>query len=130
MDGSSQKDSESVTLGGAPGPLAQWGADEARLRALGQQSLADFSKRYQTELREWHREWQFEALTLDEAAAYSGLAYDTLRKKVAAGEVPNVGRQGRPRIRRYDLPMRAPGSTPVAKNVEAIAGRILHARGQ
>lgn len=88
--------------------LGRWERDEARLRELGQTQLADFSKCCQTELREWWREFQLEELTLEEAAAYSGLSYDALRKKVATGKIPNEGVKGRPRIRRGDLPMRPP----------------------
>jgi hypothetical protein len=107
--------------------LERWEGDEARLRALGQAQLADFSKAYQAELREWWREWQVERLTLEEAAAYSGLAYDTLRKKVAAGELPNAGDKGRPRIQRGNLPMRPPGPLDTS-NPDALVAHILAAR--
>lgn len=108
--------------------LARWQADEERLRELGQAWLGDFSKRYQAELRERWREWQLEALTLSEAAAYSGLAYDTVRKKVERGQIPNIAAQGRPRVRRCDLPMKPSGPPIDPEDVDAIAGRILAAR--
>jgi len=48
-----------------------------------------------------------EELTLAEAAAESGYSERRLRELLAAGELPQAGRKGRPRIRRGDLPRRA-----------------------
>ena len=45
-------------------------------------------------------------LALSEAAKESGLSVDRLRHQVAAGEIPNAGRKGAPRIRRGDLPFK------------------------
>jgi hypothetical protein len=54
------------------------------------------------------QESEAEVLTLDEAATASGYSADHLRKCVAAGAIPNAGDKGRPRIRRGDLPRKAP----------------------
>jgi hypothetical protein len=51
------------------------------------------------------REWELEALTLEEAVKESGYTYSALQKKVG-GEIENVGSKGSPRIRRQDLPMK------------------------
>jgi len=45
-----------------------------------------------------------EVLTLEQAAAESGMHRDSLRHLVSAGRIPNAGRRGAPRIRRADLP--------------------------
>lgn len=55
--------------------------------------------------------WRDEALPLDEAAAYSGLARKTLQNKLAAGELVNAGSRGRPRVLRRDLPRRPRAAT-------------------
>jgi len=47
-----------------------------------------------------------DALDLTAAAQESGFSVDRLRHKVAAGEIPNAGRRGSPRIRRGDLPIK------------------------
>jgi hypothetical protein len=47
---------------------------------------------------------KLEAVTLEDAARESGYSYSWIQKKVASGELENVGDKGRPRIRRGDLP--------------------------
>jgi hypothetical protein len=108
--------------------LDRWQNDEARLRTLGQAQLADFSKRYQAELRERWQEYQLEALTLEEAATYSGRSYDTIRKGVASGEILNAGEKGAPRVRRCDLPMKPPGPPIDTTDTDALVAHILAAR--
>ena len=56
------------------------------------------------ELDQTWREWELEALTLDEAVEESGCSYSSLQGKVADGEIPNAGGKGKPRIRWCDLP--------------------------
>ena len=60
------------------------------------------------DLQERLRIWQEEPLTLEEAAVESGYTYSSLQQKVAAGEIPNIGEPGRPRVRRADLPRKTP----------------------
>lgn len=55
-----------------------------------------------------------EALTLEQAAAESGLSAETLRKKVARGDLPNAGRRHAPRVKRGDLPSRGRRPTSTA----------------
>ena len=47
-----------------------------------------------------------DAVTLTEAHRLGGYSVDRLQRLVANGEVENVGRKGRPRIRRSDVPMK------------------------
>ncbi len=43
-------------------------------------------------------------LNLQEAAAESGYSYSSIQKRVASGEIPNVGEPGAPRVQRQALP--------------------------
>jgi hypothetical protein len=47
-----------------------------------------------------------EAVTLKEASRIGGYAIDSLQRMVAQGKVPNVGRKGRPRIPRSNVPVK------------------------
>lgn len=47
-----------------------------------------------------------EELTLEKAARESGYSYKHLSRMVSAGEIPNAGTSGSPRIHREDLPRR------------------------
>lgn len=49
------------------------------------------------------REWQWETLTITEAAEETGRAYTTIWRKVKKGTLGNVGTEEHPRIRRVDL---------------------------
>ena len=89
--------------------LKRWHDDEERFRAYGQDPIADVIQRCRSELAEWWRERQFDVLTIEEASAYSGLAPGTIGNKIRAGEIPNAGDKHRPRVRRFNLPARAPG---------------------
>ncbi|KKK68655.1 hypothetical protein LCGC14_2941850, partial [marine sediment metagenome] len=59
-------------------------------------------------LTEGLRSWHFASLSLDEAAAASGLSYSHLQRLVSVGDIPNAGRRGAPRILRKDLPQLVP----------------------
>lgn len=60
------------------------------------------------ELEAADRQAADETLTLEAAALASGYSVESLRKQVASGRIPNAGRKHAPRIRRGDLPKRAP----------------------
>src|SRR5437016_5561658 len=47
-----------------------------------------------------------ESVTLKEAAEIGGFSPDHLQRLVAQGRLANVGRKGRPRIRRDDVPIK------------------------
>lgn len=83
--------------------LDQWRSEADLLRRRGQAHLADLVESYAADLSAAVREHRLTTLTLAEAAAETGLKYDTIQKKVASGEVTNVGRRGAPRVRRCDL---------------------------
>ena len=83
--------------------LDRWHSEAELFRRRGQPHLADLAESYATDLSAAVREFRLATLTLAEAAAETGLKYDTIQKKVANGEVANVGRRGAPRVRRCDL---------------------------
>ena len=61
----------------------------------------------ETHARELHEAMQLRAhleLTLQDAATESGYSVAHLRHLIAKGELQNVGRRGRPRVRRGALP--------------------------
>jgi hypothetical protein len=64
-----------------------------------------------------------ESLTLEEAARESGFSRDHLRHLVSAGELPNAGRKGSPRVLRKHLPKKAarPGSGAYDPDADALA---------
>jgi hypothetical protein len=105
--------------------LDRWQGDELRLRSLGLHQAADQAACYRSELAAWWRERLLDELTLEEAAHYSGYSYGTLSNKIRAGELHNVGRKNAPRIRRCDLPAKAPGPPSGGAEVIDLAERIL-----
>jgi hypothetical protein len=109
-----------------PEPLLErWETDERRFRRYGEAQIADVLRRCRKDLEESWREWLLNELSLDEAAAYSGWSYGTVQKKVRSGQLPNSGTKGAPRIRRCDLPTRAPGYPCPAHESDSLAYRIL-----
>jgi hypothetical protein len=85
--------------------LAKWEARHDEWRRLHVQvdgaALAD---EILSDLHQVTRSRALEAVTLKEASALSGYSVDHLQRLVATGQLENVGRKGRPRIRRGDLP--------------------------
>lgn len=47
-----------------------------------------------------------ESVTLQEAHAIGGYSIDHLQRLVASGQIANVGRKGKPRLRRADVPVK------------------------
>ena len=88
---------------------AEWREKGKGLRRFSEGAAAAF-KECADDLDQAWRIWQEEPLTLDEAAEESGYTYSSLQQKVAAGEIPNIGDKGRPRVRRADLPRKTPKS--------------------
>jgi hypothetical protein len=74
------------------------------------------------------REWELQALTLEEAAEESGFSYSALQKKLSTGELENAGVKGSPRVRRGDLPRKGGQVAREAPEATDIADRILLAR--
>ena len=77
-------------------------------------AAAEAFRRAAAELEAELRAADAAVLTLEEAAAESGYASDTLRKLVARGTIPNAGERFTPRIRRADLPRKASAPDPAA----------------
>ena len=87
---------------------SHWRASAKQLRAYGAEGKATPLVKCADELEQTWREWELEALTLEEAAEESGFSYSSLQKRVASGEIPNIGEPGAPRVQRQDLPRKTP----------------------
>ncbi len=106
--------------------VAQWREEAAVLHRRGANAQAVVLEQCSEELEAALREHDLEALTLNEASQESGYSYSTLQKKVASGELPNVGSKNCPRVRRGDLPRKA-GQLPrrPSDGEPDLAGTIL-----
>ncbi len=104
----------------------KWRDEAKRFRRRGLRDQADMTESYASDLEACLREWELEALTLDEAAIESGYSYSTLQKKISDGEIPNAGEWGRPRIARMDLPLKGGRSSALGIEEPDLAGEILN----
>lgn len=92
-------------------PLARlWRSKAEDLRRYGAEHAVATLEACADDLEEWCREWDLEALTLEEAARESGYSHDHLSRLLRNGTLPNAGESGSPRIHRRNLP-RKPGHT-------------------
>ena len=90
--------------------MARWVDEALRLRnRYAMETAALICEAHARELEAAVREVSAELLTVAEAATESGYSEQHIRALVAAGEIPNAGRKGRPRVRRGDLPHRKAG---------------------
>jgi hypothetical protein len=80
-----------------------WRTEAALFRRRGMEQSAQLAESYAAELEARIQEWGLEALTLEAAALETGLAHDTLQKKISRGTLPNAGAKRSPRVRRRDL---------------------------
>lgn len=103
----------------------RWREDAERLAAYGDDRVAGVIRRLAGDLEAALRDVDDEPLTLAQAARESGYSPDRLRHMVAAGQVPNAGRKGSPRLRRGDLPKKA--AIVTAFDAHAAARRITQA---
>lgn len=62
------------------------------------EACAEYCEQYERERGE-------DELTLTQGARACRKSYSWIQKRVAAGEIPNVGKKGKPRVRRGDLPV-------------------------
>jgi len=85
--------------------IARWCSEAATVERCGHESTGKLIRRLAIEVDEALKDDQDETLTLAEAALESSYSTEHLRKRVAAETIPNAGEQGRPRIRRGDLPL-------------------------
>ena len=83
--------------------VESWREEAALFRRRGLNQAADVAESYAADLEAAVREYRLATLTLTEAAAETGLKYDTIQRKVASREIPNAGSPGSPRVRRCDL---------------------------
>ena len=99
----------------APGPLhpaltdlaALWREEAERLAQWGAEGTAATLRRAADELEAALRARDDAPLTLQQAAAESGLSPEHIGRLVRAGKLPNAGRPNAPKIRRRDLPRKA-----------------------
>ncbi len=105
---------------------SRWRAEAATLRRRGAPEQAEALESCTEELEAALREHDLEALTLNEASHESGFSYSSLQKRVASGELRNVGNKHCPRVRRGDLPRKA-GQLPrrPSDGEPDLAGTIL-----
>lgn len=110
----------------------RWEEEADLLRRRGAPRQAEALESAAEELTDRLREWELELLTLEEAARETGLAYDTVQKKVASGEWPNRDEKGHPRVRRCDvLPgLNTPALQEVEDPVEDLARETLQGRSR
>jgi hypothetical protein len=90
---------------------ARWLSRAEELERFGSPAAVAF-RDCARELESELRAGDDELLTLAQASTESGLHADTIRHKIAAGEIPNAGRKGSPRVRRGDLPRRKAAASP------------------
>ena len=103
-----------------------WGDTASELRRFGAVGQACTLEQCADDLDEAWRDWQQEPLTLEEAVEESGYTYSSLQKKVASGEIPNIGEPRKPRVRRQDLPRKTPRPRFELESGEPdLAGEIL-----
>ncbi len=91
---------------------AHWRQEAGMYRRRGLKPQARMVESLAAELERELHEWETEPLTLAEASAESGYSYDHLQHAASDGSIPNVGGEGAPRIRRCDLPRKAPKTEP------------------
>lgn len=105
--------------------IERWLDDATRLAAYGAVEHATVLRRCIVDLEAAEREYSLEALSLEDAVDESGFSYSSLQKKLAKGELENVGEKGKPRVRRCDIPKKG---TPGYKPERSIAEMALRAR--
>ncbi len=107
--------------------VARWRSEADVLRRRGGESLAASLESCAQELEAWAREHELEALTLEQAAAESGLSYSALQHAVSEGRIRNAGSKHKPRVQRGDLPRRKVGQICYSDN-QQLADKVLAAR--
>ena len=106
-------------------PLAelaeQWRDEAAVLRRCGHERTATLCETHATQVEAAWRDHELELLTVGEAAEASGYSTSRLYAALRDGTVPNAGKPGAPRVRRYDLPRRPQRRTPSCPAVDRVA---------
>ena len=86
---------------------SDWRSKAAELRNLAADGQAAGIEWCAVQLEQALHERDDQLLNLREAAELSGYSPDHLGRMVRAGDIPNVGRSGAPRIMLKDLPRKA-----------------------
>jgi len=87
--------------------VAKWESRHEEWRRLGVQvNGALLADEVLADLHELSRANALDPVSLGEASLISGYSIDHLQRLVAAGKLENIGKKGRPRIRRGDLPVK------------------------
>lgn len=85
--------------------ICRWGEEAATLRSrYADHRLAAITEAHARELALVLEHQDDERLSLAEAARESGYSIAHLRRLVAAGKIPNLGRRGRPVLARGSIP--------------------------
>jgi hypothetical protein len=105
-------------------------AEADRLLRLGCTEAAATARTIAEELEAEFERWRGQELSIPAAAAESGYSEERLRELVRAGDLPAVrdGLRGRLRVRRGDLPRRAPSGVRRAEptdDLEHVAKRLM-----
>ena len=94
-----------------PRDLVQLWRSEAEILAKYSEPSAAMTRRHADELEAALIDLD-DVVTLTEAHLIGGYSIDHLQRLVASGEIPNVGRKNRPRIRRSDVPIKPGHRSP------------------
>ena len=110
----------------------EWRKEAESLRRRGAEPQAAALESCAEDLEEVAREYDLEALTLEQATQESGYSYSALQKQVASGQLRNLGSKHQPRVRRGDLPRKGRVSeraVPLLESEPDLADTVLaHAR--
>jgi hypothetical protein len=90
---------------------AQWRQEAETFARYGDARMAGVCRMHAEALAGAMASVDDEVLDLAAAHRESGYSVERLRHMIAAGDLPNAGRRGAPRIRRGDLPKKARSST-------------------
>ena len=91
--------------------VTEWRLEAERMELRGLTEPVGVIRSMADELQAVLGRQESEILTLQEASTESDYSADHLGRLVRAGDIPNAGRPGAPRIRRRDLPKKAGGLT-------------------
>ena len=107
-----------------------WRTEADSLRKYGAEQSALALEACAADLEAAELEYLLETLTLEQAADFVGVSYDTMSRRIRRGKVPNAGRKGKPLVRRRDiLPAIPVGPRAVTDRGEPdIAAETLNAR--
>ena len=83
---------------------SRWRASAKQLRAYGAEAQATTLVKCAEELEQTWREWELEALTMEEAAKESGYTCSHLKRLIRQQAIPDSGDDGETRIQRNHIP--------------------------